>query len=249
MKSEPAQLQLDIETSPPTWGGARAGAGRKRIKGRHDADHCRRPDVSPSVPIHVVLRTRRDVPRLRQGKTYRAIRRALDRTMTRGGAFRVVHTSIQHNHMHFLVEAEHRDVLTKGMQALAIGAARAINRNYGRHGPVFAYRYHATPITSPKQMRNALAYVLNNWRRHREDRGHPRASRALVDPYSTGIWFTGWKGMEDRFFTRPPDYEPLPAANAMSWLMTTGWKQHGLIDVRERPGPLRERDSVRQRGG
>jgi putative transposase len=208
--------------------------------------HRVRPEVSPHVPIHVVLRTRSDVPRLRQGKTYRAIRRALDLTMTRGGAFRVVHTSIQHNHLHFLVEAEHRDVLTKGMQALAICAARSINRNCGRRGKVFAYRYHATPITSPKQMRNALAYVLNNWRRHSEDRGSVRAARALIDPYATGIWFTGWKGMEDRFFARPADYDPLPAANAISWLLTTGWKQHGLIDVHERPGPLGVRPTRRE---
>ena len=231
------QLELAFETRP--WGGRREGAGRKPIKGRHDADHRRRPEVVPSVPLHVVLRTVASVPRLRQQKTYDAIRRALALTMNRGGSFRVVHISIQHNHLHLIVEAGLRDVLTKGMQALAIIAARAINRACGRKGKVFAYRYHATPITSRRQMRNTLAYVLNNWRRHDEDRRNVRTARAVVDPYSTGIWFGGWAGMEDQFFPIPPSFIPLPAANATCWLLTTGWKAHGLIGVRERPGPLR----------
>jgi REP element-mobilizing transposase RayT len=233
-------MQLGFELEPErTWGGARDGAGRNTLKGRHDADHRRRPDVSPNVPMHVVLRTRPDVPRLRQRSMYQAIRKALRLTIHRSAGFRVVHTSIQHNHLHFLVEGEHRDCVTRGMQALAISAARAINRACDRTGKVFAYRYHATRITSPRQMRNALAYVLNNWRRHREDRSHARAQRALVDPYSTGIWFTGWTGMEYELFEIPRGYEPLPAANGVSWLLTIGWRQHGLVDPRERPGPLR----------
>ena len=61
-----------------------------------------------------MLRTRKDVPRLRRGPTYRAIRRALQHVLGEH-AFRVVHMSIQHNHLHFLVEAEDKeqDILDK----------------------------------------------------------------------------------------------------------------------------------------
>ena len=186
--------------------------------------------------MHVVLRTLKGVPRLRQDAMFHAIRHALELTMNRGGTFRVVHSSIQHNHLHLIVEAGMRDVMIKGMQALAISAARGINRACGRTGKVFAYRYHATPITSRRQMRHTLAYVLNNWRRHNEDRRNARTARELVDPYSTGMWFGGWAGMEDEFF---PSFTPLPAANATCWLLTTGWKTHGLIGTRERPGPMK----------
>ena len=86
-------------------------------------------------------------------------------------------------------------------------------------------------------MRNTLAYVLNNWRRHDEDRRSAHTAGALVDPYSTAVWFAGWAGMEDQFFPTP-SFTPLPAANATCWLLTTGWKKHGLIGVGERPGPL-----------
>ena len=93
------------------------------------------------------------------------------------------------------------------MRSLAILAARAINRVLDRSGKVFAYRYHATAISSPRQMRNALSYVLNNWRRHDEDEGCEAAHRAMLDPYSTAIAFRGWR--EERFAV-PPGYEPLP---------------------------------------
>ena len=44
-----------------------------------------------------------------------------------------------------------------------------INKTLERTGKVFQFRYHRVDITTPRQMRCALAYVLNNWRRHRED--------------------------------------------------------------------------------
>ena len=64
-----------------------------------------------------------------------------------------------------------------------------------RRGQVFADRYHAEIIETPRQARHALAYVLNNWRKHREDRGE-RARTWLVDPFSTGVLFAGWKELE-----------------------------------------------------
>src|SRR5262249_56829010 len=90
--------------------------------------------------------------------------------------FRIVHVSIQRNHVHMLVEADSKLALARGMQGFQISAARNINTLLGpdkyrrRRGPVFADRYHLEVITSPRQARHALSYVLNNWRKHREDR-------------------------------------------------------------------------------
>jgi hypothetical protein len=120
------------------------------------------------------------------------------------------------------------------MRSLAICAALAINRVCGRRGKVFAYRYHAKAITSPRQMRNTLAYVLNNWRRHNEDERSAAARSAMLDPYSTAIRFTGWK--EVPRFAVPVGYEPLPAAAPETWLLRVGWRRHGLVSVHEVPG-------------
>lgn len=122
------------------------------------------------------------------------------------------------------------------MRSLTTTAARAINATLGRKGEVFAYRYNAKAITSPRQMRNALSYVLNNWRRHQEHLRTAAARTAYIDPYSTAIHFTGWR--ETSRFAVPAGYTPLPAAEPRSWLLRVGWQRHGAISVYEEPGAL-----------
>jgi len=235
MRGAKPHEQLAFDLQPRTRGGKRAGAGRKKTGRCSDAPHRTRPRVRRYEVQHVVLRTRKDVPRLRRGKTYTAIARALRRTLAKT-TFRVVHTSIQRNHLHFLVEANDRAALSHGMRSLAITAARAINRVLGRTGKVFAFRYHATAIASPRQMRNALSYVLNNWRRHDEDESCEAAHRATLDPYSTAIHFRGWREAER--FAAPSGYEPLPSAAPETWLLRVGWERHGRISAFDVPGRL-----------
>ncbi len=220
----------------PACGGKRPGAGRPKLPFKHDAPHRRRPSLSAKHPVHVVLRTGPWMPRLRCGAVYRALRRVLGRYLGRG-AFRVVHISIQKNHVHLLVEASDRRALTAGMQSFAINAARALNATDGRCGKVFAYRYHATQIRTPWHARHALAYVLNNWRRHREDVRSTKALAAKLDPYASGLAFTGWA--QRTRFRMPVDYTPLPVSPPVTSLLQFDWQQFGLIDLHETPGPLR----------
>ena len=186
------------------------------------------------------MRTRPEVGRLRRGPIYRAVRAALVRVGARED-IRIVHLSIQHNHLHLLVEASSAAGLSRGMQALSILAARAINRSLGRRGKVFAHRYHRTDITSPRQARHALAYVLNNWRRHREDQGSDAARAARLDPYSTASAFEGWRpGASSSTRASPPaGVAPLPRAAPQTWLLRVGWRRHGPVDPRAVPGRSR----------
>ncbi|KAB2894201.1 MAG: hypothetical protein F9K40_16685 [Kofleriaceae bacterium] len=235
-RKEPVQLQLELRKVGR--GGVRPGAGRKKKPGaiRHD----RRPEVSRSRPVHVSLRADRAVGRLRRRDAYRALRGAVATCLGRSD-FRIVHMSIQANHVHLLVEAEHKRGLANGVRAFMISATRRLNALRGRRGKVFTERYHAVRIGSRLQARRALAYVINNWRRHREDLDGRAQRRANVDPYSTGILFDGWKvpGYPAPYrFAIPPDYEPLPVCAPTCWLFTVGWRDHGWIDVRERPGPI-----------
>ena len=92
--------------------------------------------------------------------------RALRNCCAREG-FRICHYSVQGNHVHLIVEADDRHVLSRGMQGFGISCAKQINRVLGRRkGQVFAERYDATVIEHPKQVRNTLAYVFNSWRKH-----------------------------------------------------------------------------------
>jgi len=229
-----------------TWGGKRKNAGRKAKLQPGQRVHRRvrrRPKVSEREAIHVVLPVTREVGRLRRRSAYQAVRVAMRGALLRRD-FRIVHVSIQSNHLHLLVEASDERALARGVQGFEISCARRLNRAVARdrretrprRGRVFVNRYHAEVIDSPRRARHALAYVLNNWRRHREDERGLAQRRALVDPYSSGIDFDGWAGRSAPF-ARPPEYEALPVVAAETWLLTAGWRRHGLVDVRETPGP------------
>ncbi|HEY4241675.1 MAG TPA: transposase [Kofleriaceae bacterium] len=203
-------------------GGKRAGAGRKPKNGRAGVPHAPRAEVRASWPVHVTLRVGRDVPYLRKRSIWRAIAKA---AMAAAKTIRVVHASVQHDHLHVLVEASDQRALTKGMLAFQVSAAHWINRAAQRTGRVFSDRYHARVIKTPREARNAIRYVLSNWRKHGED-AHLRWA---IDPFSTGYAF--WT--EQR---QPRDYEPLPTEEPGSWLLRTGWQRAGAISPYDVPG-------------
>ncbi len=83
-------------------------------------------------------------------------------------------------------------------------------------------------------MRNALAYVLNNSRKHAAQRGKKLARRWL-DPYSSAAQLDGWKGGYTELDFR--DVGPPVGRAPQTWLLRVGWRRHGLIPVEEVPGP------------
>jgi len=173
------------------------------------------------------------MPPLRRRKVWQKVREVFWAVYGRDG-FRIVHFSVQHNHIHLVVEARGRVALSRGMQSFKIRFAKAINAYLHRaKGAVFADRYHARQLRSPTLARNCLAYVLLNGRRHGEDRGVPRPER-WVDPYSSARYFEGWREYVD-----PPDDDAPLVAEAKKWMLTDGWKRGrgGRISILERPGP------------
>ncbi|MCW5808186.1 MAG: hypothetical protein KIT31_37900 [Deltaproteobacteria bacterium] len=91
---------------------------------------------------------------------------------------------------------------------------------------------------TPRQVRHALSYVLNNWRKHREDRA--AVARAWnVDPFSTGALFTGWKEHAEQavMWRWRASYDPLVVYRPRTWLLREGWRRHGLISFAEVPNP------------
>jgi len=221
-------------------GGKRRGAGRKPKGARAGERHAARPEFKPYHPLHVVMRVVPAVGSLRRRKMYRAIREATITAAMRE-RFRIVHVSIQRTHIHMIVEADHKAALARGMQGFQISAARHINtalvdRTRRRRGKVFADRYHAKVITSPTQARHALAYVLLNFRKHKEDQ-QGLASTWLVDPFSTAILFPDWKELEDKPVMWPirATYDPMIVFRPRTWLLAKAWKLVGSISARDVP--------------
>jgi len=203
------------------WGGARPGAGRKKRKGS-GVPHTRREEFPERFPLHVTLKLSEGLRSLRRGAEYGVLCLALDSSSDREG-FRVVHFSAQSNHVHLIVEARDKQQLARGVQGLKVRLAKGLNKLWRRRGAVFADRYHALLLKTPRQVRNALRYVLTNSIKHglNLDPGEP-------DPFSSGDVVHGWN--------RIPDLElgwtslGLVAA-ARTWLLRTGWRRHGLIPL------------------
>lgn len=215
----------------------RRGVGRPKKGARASERHEVRPPVKSRLPEHVVCRVEDDVRSLRTRDIYKAVRKALITSFAREG-FKIVHASIQDSHLHLLIEAADKMILARGMQSFQIAAAKYINaavskqRGKKRKGRVFRDRYFRQTISNRRQARHALAYVLNNWRKHKQHRA-PFAREWQVDPFSTAVSFDGWQGGVPAF---PDSYEPLPVWKAKSWLLSDGWKIYGLISTTEVPG-------------
>jgi hypothetical protein len=90
---------------------------------------------------------------------------------------------VQGNHLHFVIEADDTRAMSRGMQGLAIRMAKALNRVMNRRGSVFADRFHAHVLRTPREVRHALAYVLRNHAVHAERSG--RQASTAPDPYSS----------------------------------------------------------------
>ena len=223
-------------------GGKRPGAGRPARGPRSSERHKQRPFHHARFPVHVTLRAVDDVGNLRRPCVYHAIRSATMTTAMREN-FRIVHLSVQHNHIHLIVEADNKAALSRGMQGFQISAAKHINAairtkpadGTRRKGSVFADRYHLAVITSPTQARNTLSYVMNNWRKHEEDR-KPKMAGA-IDGYSTGALFPGWKEYGDSpwLWNPPREYDPFVVYVPRTWLLREGWKKVGTISYRDVP--------------
>jgi putative transposase len=175
----PRSSQLDLPLR--TWGGKRKHAGRKPNGSRALVSRDKRP-VLNRHPVHATMRVLPEIPSLRVLNGW--VRSALLAGADQPG-FRLIHFSIQGNHLHVIVEAEDTVRLSRGMQGLAVRISHAVNRALSRErGKVFSDRYHAHVLRTQRETRNAIAYVIENFRRHRAEGGRPVAP-SFEDPHTS----------------------------------------------------------------
>jgi len=203
--------QRELFARPPT----RRGRPKKPGSG---LPHLRRPPLNPGHPLHVTIRVRKGTWNLRSQRCFSRIAEAFLVANSRG-TIRIVHYSVQGNHLHLLVEADDRRAMSNGMRALLISMARRLNDLMRKSGGLFVDRFHERPLASPNAVRTALRYVLTNAHKHH---GHD-----LVDPFSSGPWFGGWPAN-----VRKPTWLPCtgpPVTKPASWLLRDGWRRGGAI--------------------
>jgi REP element-mobilizing transposase RayT len=179
--------QIDLPLR--TWGGKRAGAGRKPKGARPGVPHRRRPKLSRHHPVHVTWRMLPHVCNLRTRRAFREVAKAFAAAQLRRG-FRIVHFSVQSNHLHLVCEADDQLTLSRALQSLAIRIARALNRIMNRRGSVIADRFHEHVLRTIREVVRAVAYVVGNFATHVLRRGG-RLPSGFVDPFSSAAAHDG----------------------------------------------------------
>src|SRR5262249_30449631 len=187
-----------------TWGGRRKGAGRKRHTG--ELPHVRRAHLRSAEPQHVTIGTRRSVISLRRSKSFAAVKQVFRLCRERLGV-RLCHFAVLGNHVHFIIEAEDRIALGRGMQALGVRLAGALNRLMGRKGGVIKDRFHVHALKTPTEVLRALDYLKGNARKH----GFTKS--LLPDSYSS------WTNLD-------------VIAEPHTWLLRCGFKRAGPTSPR-----------------
>jgi REP element-mobilizing transposase RayT len=188
--------------------------------------------------VHVTLRA--SLGSLRSQLLFPTVRHAITLAGRRDvERFRVVHFSVQYDHVHLVVEAANKRALGAGMRSLAIRVALSVNELLTRKGRFWADRWHGRALASPSEVRNAVVYVLANFRKHAR-----RPVAAGIDPFSSGAWFAHFRGFDPsrdapRFFGRAP---PLGAADIgapvsppRTWLLTGGLARKAPVGLDEAP--------------
>ena len=186
-----------------------------------------RPFHEASEPVHITWKVVHGLPKLRKlryakviGDTMREASRRHERTRV---SFGVVHFSIQNDHLHLVVEAGSKQTMGRELRRLGVTLAKRLNRRMSRTGRVIVDRYHARPMSTPRETRYAIVYVLQNHKHH-------EPSRFLVDENSSARWWNGWEQA-----LSPPGSDP-PVRRARTWLAARGWKRAGG-PVRFEEGP------------
>jgi len=213
------QLPLRFDRS---WGGARKGAGRPR--GQNKVPHRARPVHKTRHPLHVTVRMRGSLPSLREDALAKEVVATI--AASHRDSFRVLHYSVQDNHLHLIVEADDAASLARGMQRLNSRVARRVNGMIGIRGALWRERYDARALTSPRIVRNVIVYVLMNGKKH----GHSFENG--IDALSSAPFFDGLVG-------GARSSEPSPVRAPRTWLAGVGWRRHGLIRTDERPAGFR----------
>ncbi|MFP5490366.1 MAG: hypothetical protein ACLGG0_02610 [Bacteriovoracia bacterium] len=160
--------QLNLNIYKGSRGGRRPGAGRKRIHSKGVA-HRVREKVQMRHAMHVNFKY---CTTIRHKRGLSLLKRAILNARKMG--LRVIHFSLQSNHIHLILEAQDNAILTRGMRSLTVTIAKGLGK-----GRVQLERYHLHVLRSIRETRNAVHYVLFNEQKHRG------LKRAYVDGYSS----------------------------------------------------------------
>lgn len=197
------------------WGGKRKGAGRKNLS--NSVNHMKREAFDAKKPLQITVKLVAGLPNLRSRQMHEAFQNALVKAKAHG--LRVIHYTLESNHIHLFVECEGNGVLGAAMKSFGSSFGKAVRRIAGGRGAVFVGRFHLSVLVNPTKVRNSLKYVLLNRFKHEK-------SHVDDNAYSSGKYFTKWPELLNRRRSRAwPEFVELPdyLSEPKSWLASRGW--------------------------
>ena len=160
--------QLSLNIYKGQRGGRRPNSGRKRLQSKGVA-HRIREHVNHRTPMHINFKFRKAI---RNKDCLKLLKRAILNSRRHG--LRVIHFSLQHNHIHLIVEAETNHILTRAMRSLTVTFAKGL-----KQGRVQIERYHLHVLKSIRETRNVIHYVVFNKQKHE------KGTCSTVDEYGS----------------------------------------------------------------
>jgi REP element-mobilizing transposase RayT len=137
--------------------------GPKRTQAR-GCNHEARERVNARFPLHITLKLFVARGSMRHKAVLKLLKTAIQRARVQGLA--IQHFSLQHDHVHFIVESRDNSTLTRGMRALSISLAMRLNVLWRSHGARLKQRYHLHVLKTLRQVRHALSYLRHNHIKH-----------------------------------------------------------------------------------
>lgn len=138
--------------------------------------HIRRERFSKPTALHLTIKVRDNKADIKNKRILKALHHAIKRARLQ--RLKVIHYTLEYNHAHIVVEAINNKILHKGMQALGISLAKAINKIKQLKGTVYKHRYHFKKLSSRRELKNALHYIFKNGIKHKR-------SMSFLDSYNS----------------------------------------------------------------
>lgn len=150
-------------------------AGRPAI---HDIGirHVKRAEIRKASSVHLTIKLiRADV----QNKTVlKALRHAIMRARLQG--LKIIHYSLEHDHVHLFAESDDNVILSRGMKALGGSLVKRLNAFFKTKGSYYKTRYHLRILRSASEVKNVLNYILKNGIKHKR-------TKTIIDRYNSAL--------------------------------------------------------------
>lgn len=151
------------------------GSGRPAIHDR-GIRHISRDEIKRPTPLHLTIKIEKSKAGLKNKGILKILHHAIKKSRLVG--LKIIHYTLEFDHVHLLVEATDKVSTSKGMQSFGITFSKGINKIKNLKGRVFKTRYHYRKLNSAREIKNVLNYILGNSIKHKQ-------SSSIITPYNS----------------------------------------------------------------